>query len=101
VSHRRGDPDRGLGRSAEWPGNIRQLANAVQAGVIRAQSEGATVIAPRHLLPQAADAQPSDGDRSFHDAVREYQKELLLRALTKHDWNVSEAAVTRSWLARQ
>ena len=25
-------------------------------------------------------------------AVREYQKELLLRALTKHDWNVSETA---------
>jgi Nif-specific regulatory protein len=76
---------------AEWPGNIRQLANAVQAGVIRAQSEGATVIAARHVLPQAADARPSD-ERSFHDAVREYQKELLLRALTKHDWNVSEAA---------
>jgi Nif-specific regulatory protein len=77
---------------AEWPGNIRQLANAVQAGVIRAQSEGATIVAPRHLLPQSADAQRGDGERSFHDAVREYQKELLLGALTKNDWNVSEAA---------
>jgi Nif-specific regulatory protein len=77
---------------AEWPGNIRQLANAVQAGVIRAQSEGATEVAARHLLPQSPDAQRSDGERSFHDAVREYQKELLLAALTKNDWNVSEAA---------
>jgi transcriptional regulator of acetoin/glycerol metabolism len=49
---------------------------------------------PRHLFAGRLSslAQPSDGDRSFHDAVREYQKELLLRALTKHDWNVSEAA---------
>jgi Nif-specific regulatory protein len=77
---------------ADWPGNIRQLANVVQAGVIRAQSEGATLIAPRQLLPYAADPAPTDGERSFHDAVREYQKELLLRALTKNDWNVSEAA---------
>jgi Nif-specific regulatory protein len=50
---------------ADWPGNIRQLANAVQAGVIRAQSEGATVVAARHLLPQSADAPGSDGDAAF------------------------------------
>jgi len=76
---------------ADWPGNIRQLANAVQAGVIRAQSEGATLVAPRHLL---ASSEPprGDGERSFHDAIRDYQKELLLRALTRNDWNVSEAA---------
>ncbi|HEX3760997.1 MAG TPA: sigma 54-interacting transcriptional regulator [Kofleriaceae bacterium] len=77
---------------ADWPGNIRQLTNAVQAGVIRAQSERATLVAPRHLLPQSADPPPGDSERSFHDAIRDYQKELLLRALTRNDWNVSEAA---------
>ena len=77
---------------AEWPGNIRQLANAVHAGVIRAQSEGSTLISPRHLLSPTADPLRGDADHGFHDAVRDYQKELLLRALTRHNWNVSEAA---------
>jgi len=77
---------------AEWPGNIRQLANVVHAGVIRAQSEGAVAVGPNHLFPQAIGADPPEGDFGFHDAVRHYQKQLLVRALTQNDWNVSEAA---------
>jgi Nif-specific regulatory protein len=77
---------------AEWPGNIRQLANVVHAGVIRAQSEGATSVGPRHLFPESEADDVAVDELGFHDAVRRYQRELLVRALASHDWNVSEAA---------
>ena len=39
---------------SEWPGNVRQLENAVQRGWAVALSEGAAAIEPRHLFPDEA-----------------------------------------------
>lgn len=82
---------------AAWPGNVRQLAHAVEAAAIRAAAEALTQIEPHHLLPEAAAASPSDaGDAaapvSFQEATRRFQRDLLSRTLEATRWNVTETA---------
>jgi Nif-specific regulatory protein len=75
---------------AEWPGNVRQLANILEAAVIRAASEAVTYIEPRHLFPERE--APFDRERSLQGATREFQRELVRKTLEECDWNVSSAA---------
>jgi len=79
--------------SAEWRGNVRQLAHAVEAAVIRAAGAGATQVERAHLFP-------ADGDRSaddprtltFQEATRRFQERHLRQALEENGWNVVETA---------
>jgi len=100
--------------AAEWPGNIRQLANAVQRAVVTAASEGVLYAERRHLFPEAGApvrargsgaAKPGGGAApavTFQDATRAFQAELLKRTLEESEWNVTQAAarldVTRAHL---
>lgn len=85
--------------SAPWPGNVRQLENAVEAAVIRASAEGSTQLAVRHLFPDAA-TPGADAAPTFQEATRRFQGELVRRTLEETGWNIVEAArrldVTRS-----
>ena len=78
--------------SAEWPGNIRQLAHAVEAAVIRAAGEGALQVEPHHLFPDATDVQPGADELSFQEATRRFQARFLRLALEDAGWNVTEVA---------
>ena len=79
--------------SGTWPGNVRQLENALQRGWAIASSEGADIFEPRHLFPdRAAPAVPAVESESYEEATRLAQREFLDRALTKYGWNVSETA---------
>ena len=83
---------------SEWPGNVRQLENAVQRGWAVALSEGAAAIEPRHLFPE----RPAGADAAvttYEDAMRRYQGLFLREALEQGGWNVSETA-RRIGLAR-
>jgi Nif-specific regulatory protein len=77
-------------REAAWPGHVRQLEHAIEAAVIRAHGEGATVLEAHHVFPVA---EPRD-DRplTFHESTRRHQKRLVREALERHDWNVADAA---------
>jgi Nif-specific regulatory protein len=85
--------------SADWPGNVRQLANAVEAAVLRASSEGSTTIEIAHMFPNDVDGESAEA-ASFQAATRRFQQQLLLRTLEETGWSVLEAArkldVTRS-----
>lgn len=79
--------------AAEWPGNVRQLENALEAAVIRAAGQGAVRVEAGHVFPE--DPQdPGSEDRAptFQEATRRFQREMLERTLSETDWNVSEAA---------
>jgi transcriptional regulator with GAF, ATPase, and Fis domain len=78
--------------SAEWPGNVRQLAHAVEAAVIRSAGEGATVVESRHLFPETAAASTGSADVTFQEATRQFQTKLLRSALDESGWNVVETA---------
>mgnify|MGYP005855750531 CR=1 FL=1 len=74
----------------EWPGNVRQLAQAVEGAAIWASGAGATSIEQGHLFPGSSLA---DGiEVSYQQAVRAFQQSLLLRVLEECDWNITRAA---------
>ena len=77
---------------AEWPGNVRQLANIVQAAVIRAAGEGALRVERHHLFPDAAAAAAPAGRPTFQEATRRFQVQFLRDVLEEHGWNIAEAA---------
>ena len=86
--------------TAEWPGNVRQLENAVEAAAIRAAAVQATEVAPAHVFPAAQGAgEGADDVLGYQEATRNFQRELLARTLRETDWNVS-ATARRLGLAR-
>lgn len=83
----------------EWPGNVRELSHTVERAVILADSGPLplTEFLPVELPP--ADPNVSPGN------LEELEKKAILRALQKHDGNISRAAqelgLTRAALYRR
>ena len=80
---------------ASWPGNVRQLENAVESAVIRAAGQGAREITPRHLFPELDTrySQPQHQQSpTYQEATQRFQRELLSSTLDDTEWNVSESA---------
>jgi PAS domain S-box-containing protein len=79
----------------DWPGNVRQLENAVSHAVILAQGE---VIRGRHLPRFLKEA----SDTSVSASLADSERRLILRVLTEANWNKHDAArrlqVSRSTL---
>jgi Nif-specific regulatory protein len=78
--------------SAEWPGNVRQLENAIEAAAIRAAGEHAKQVERAHLFPESAAAPQAEAASTFQDATRRFQARYLLDALEAQGWNVVETA---------
>jgi len=74
---------------ASWPGQVRELENAVEAAVIRAHGDGAHNVTAHHVFP---DQDPDDKKLSFYDSTRRFQKQMLSEALARHAWNVGATA---------
>jgi DNA-binding NtrC family response regulator len=87
-----------------WPGNIRELRNLIERAVVLAASKE---IQPHDLplLPPtgAPEEGPSTG-RSYHDAIRAYQKKVIRETLQASGGNHSKAAellgLQRTYLSR-
>lgn len=77
--------------TAEWPGNVRQLAHAIEGAAIRAAGAMLAEIEPHHLFPGLAAAGPGR-PQSFQEATRGFQEQLLRAALEEHGWNVVDTA---------
>jgi Nif-specific regulatory protein len=79
--------------AAEWPGNVRQLENALEAAAIRAAGTGVPRVEASHVFPGDERARrEEDHELTFQEATRRFQRELLERALRECDWNVAETA---------
>jgi Nif-specific regulatory protein len=77
--------------STEWPGNVRQLENAVEAAVIRATGERVKQVERRHLFPESP-APGADEAVTFQEATRRFQGRFVAEALETQGWNVVETA---------
>ncbi len=75
---------------AEWPGNVRQLANTLVGAAIRAHSENAPSIEPHHIFPDLIEADRPIVPWQF--AIRECQRQLIVDALAATHGNIPEAA---------
>ena len=81
----------------EWPGNVRELRNAIERAMVLEESEWIQSSSLR-LEPDAMDypaqepvLEPEAG--SFGVTLEEAEKNMLLQALEKADWNQTRAAV--------
>ncbi len=87
--------------AAEWRGNVRQLANAIESATIRAAAAGARTIEATDVLRENS-ALETPGALSLRGETRRFQKQLITRTLEAHSWNVAAAAcalqVTRAHL---
>jgi len=79
--------------AADWPGNVRQLWNAVQSAVLFALSDGAAEVDRLHFFPEAEPPRPNQQESlGYQQATRLFQRDLLKRMLEECDWNVTESA---------
>jgi two-component system response regulator GlrR len=73
--------------SARWPGNVRQLSNAVERLV---------ALANENLIPAAlaerAVTREEESLAALDDAKREFEREYLIRLLKQTRGNVTHAA---------
>jgi Nif-specific regulatory protein len=85
--------------TAEWPGNVRQLAHAIEAAAIRAAGEGVLQIERKHVFPDTVEAEGVLDPLTFQDATRRFQEQLLRKMLDDTSWNITVTA-SRLDLAR-
>jgi Nif-specific regulatory protein len=80
-------------QAAEWPGNVRQLGNKIEAAAIRCAGEQRTVIERADLFPEDAERRNATSDvLTFQAATRRFQQEYLLQTLEDNGWNIMETA---------
>jgi transcriptional regulator with GAF, ATPase, and Fis domain len=79
-------------RHYDWPGNIRELENAMERAVVIGNSE---TILPEDL-PDTVRGTTQRGDSSapatYHDSIRDLKKRMILSALEQASGNMTEAA---------
>jgi two-component system nitrogen regulation response regulator NtrX len=78
-----------------WPGNIRELRNAVERALILAPGKAVTAADIDRLFPGAEGALPppeASRAQTFETFKQEAERSFLQAKLREHDWNVSETA---------
>jgi DNA-binding NtrC family response regulator len=74
-----------------WPGNVRELRNAMERAVLLSRSE---LILPEHLPARvrAAAEQPVAAKAADPARLEEIERQAIMQALQKHDFNRTETA---------
>jgi transcriptional regulator with GAF, ATPase, and Fis domain len=75
----------------DWPGNIRELENAMERAVVIGSS---SFIIPEDLPDTLLESSPIStvGSAGYHDAVRNLKKQLILSAFEQAGGSITEAA---------
>lgn len=80
----------------DWPGNIRELENVIERGVVLAQSDRITIHdIPEHLVQcdeQNASFAGNNGFSSLKEALKEPERKIITRALEFTNWNRKKTA---------
>ncbi len=75
----------------DWPGNVRQLENAIERAVVL----GATELIVPEDLPESVIESEDDVDQhlmGYHEAIREAKRQLIAKVLHETAGNFTEAA---------
>jgi len=72
-----------------WPGNIRELENAIQRAVVLARGE---TVFPEQLPPRVREADPAEGGAAKGRTMREVERDVIVKTLRETDGNRTRAA---------
>jgi Nif-specific regulatory protein len=75
----------------DWPGNIRELENALERAVVIGSSDRILAEDLPETLLESAKSGPTSHAK-YHDAIRNLKKQLILGALDQSTGNITEAA---------
>jgi two-component system NtrC family response regulator len=77
-----------------WPGNVRQLQNAIERIVVLCRGDAITISdLPDFLrLQPSGEASPAEVRVAEGMTLDAVEKELIFQALRKYNWNQSQAA---------
>jgi len=76
-----------------WPGNIRELENLIERLVAVTDKEWITdEDLPLEYHFAKLDSAPTSGETLFEEACETFERNFILRALEKSDWNVTATA---------
>ncbi len=75
----------------DWPGNVRQLENAIERAVVMGSTE---LIEPEDLPKTIFESKVTDHQpqKNYHEATRDFKRELITKTLKQTEGNVTEAA---------
>jgi transcriptional regulator with PAS, ATPase and Fis domain len=82
----------------DWPGNVRELENTIERSVVLAPENGLIEqsLFPREILESSSvnlsRLKLGENGSSLKDLVLEFERNLILAALKKTDWNQKRAA---------
>ncbi|MCM8525310.1 MAG: sigma-54 dependent transcriptional regulator [Lentisphaeraceae bacterium] len=91
----------------EWPGNIRELQNKIQQGIIKARVANSKTISTSFIFDNVSaeqDMEEQQNDVSFSVEKTKWEKKFIAEQLGKNLWNVTRTAaalkMSRSHLNR-
>ena len=99
------DGARELLANQPWKGNVRELENAVRRIAVLVDEPVLTADSIMPFLNEERFAPERGQAHGLHDARQEFERDFILRALSKSQWNVASAAielgVERTYLYRK
>jgi two-component system, NtrC family, nitrogen regulation response regulator NtrX len=75
-----------------WPGNIRELRNAVERALILASGKTVRAADIDQLVPLVTVGPVGDGGATLETFRIEAERQFLIQSLNAHDWNVTATA---------
>ena len=83
----------------DWPGNVRELENIIERMIILAEEDELTlqdlpdkIIEKHHFEEDSIEPFIPEEGFSLNNAINEYERLLIVRALEKADWVKNRAA---------
>ena len=91
-------------KSYGWPGNIRELANAISRAVVLGEDEDITSEYLGFLPSGLEPVLPEGENLPYHDALERFSRHILEQALRRSGWSQTKAAdllhLQRTYLSR-
>ena len=76
-------------QAAAWPGNVRQLENALYSAILRSRPSH---IVDDSILKEDTSLWTSDGDTDEESPLEAMNKQALIQILSQHQWDTAKAA---------
>jgi DNA-binding NtrC family response regulator len=76
----------------DWPGNVRELENAMERAIVLGTTDQIMSEDLPDSISESGSAANPEGAAKFHNTIRNWKRELVLKALAESHNNYSVAA---------